>query len=114
MPDGQRASSLRVRAPMPGCWRENPVTHKDVLRLVDRKDLAPPDESRLDLVLADLALRNKRLDEAELLLKNALPGLPSSSRNRYGQPYARVNKQILSLAHGISRGRKIQQKHEIL
>ena len=92
----QRAGSLRVRAADAWLLAGKPGKAEDVLRWVDRKNLAPPDESRLDLVLADLALRSKRLDEAELLLKKAQPDLPSSSRNRYDSLYARVNKQILS------------------
>jgi outer membrane PBP1 activator LpoA protein len=92
----QRAGGLRVRAADAWLLAGKPGSAEDVLRWVDRKDLTPPDESRLDLVLADLALRNERPDEAELLLRKAQPALPSGSKNRYEGLYARVRKQNLS------------------
>jgi hypothetical protein len=91
-----QASSLRVRAADAWLLAGDPGSAKNALRWVDREELAQADESRLNLVLADLALRNNRPDEAELLLKTAQPGLPSSSKKRYDGLYARLIQQLSS------------------
>jgi outer membrane PBP1 activator LpoA protein len=92
----RQAASLRVRAADAWLLAGKPGSAKDALRWVDREELAQQDESRLDLVLADLALRNNRPDEAELLLKKAQPELPSSSEKRYDGLYARLIQQLSS------------------
>jgi outer membrane PBP1 activator LpoA protein len=90
----QQANGLRVRAADAWLLAGNPSNAGDALRWVDREDLAPPDASRLDLVLADLALRNNRPDEAEFLLEGARTDLPSTSRQRYDGLYARFVQLI--------------------
>ena len=91
----ERAAALRVRAADAWLLAGKPASATDALRWVDRDDLSPGDRSRLDLVLADLALRNDRPDEAELLLRKAKPSLPNASRNRYEALYSKV-VQVLS------------------
>ncbi len=92
----RQAGGLRVRAADAWLLAGKPGSAKDALRWVEREELAPADESRLDLVLADLALRNSRPDEAELLLKKAQQGLPSSSKKRYDGLYAKLIQQLSS------------------
>jgi outer membrane PBP1 activator LpoA protein len=107
----QRAGSLRVRAADAWLLAGKPGSAEDALRWVDREDLAPPDESRLDLVLADLALRNHRPDEAELLLRKAQPELPSGAKKRYDNLQARVIAQLSSPgSRGISGAAKLSEK----
>ena len=91
-----QAASLRVRAADAWLLAGNPGSAKNSLRWVDREQLTQQDQSRLDLVLADLALRNNRPDEAELLLKKAQPELPSSSKKRYESLYAKLIQQLSS------------------
>ena len=92
----RQAGGLRVRAADAWLLAGKPGNAKNALRWIDREELAPADESRLDLVLADLALRNSRPDEAELLLKKAQQGLPSSSKKRYDGLYAKLIQQLSS------------------
>jgi outer membrane PBP1 activator LpoA protein len=92
----REAASLRVRAADAWLLAGQPDSAKDALRWVDREQLARRDQSRLDLVLADLALRNNRPDEAELLLEKAQPELPPSSKKRYDSLYARLIQQLSS------------------
>ena len=92
----RQAGGLRVRAADAWLLAGKPGSAKNALRWVDREELAPADESRLDLVLADLALRNSRPDEAELLLKKAQQGLPSSSKRRYDGLYTKLIQQLSS------------------
>ncbi len=53
------------------------------LREVSQADLGHADRSRFELVLADLALRAGRPQEAEALLQRALQNLPESAEQRY-------------------------------
>ena len=77
------ASRLRIRAADAWLLDNQPAAAKDLLKWISREDLDAPDKSRLDLVLADLALRQQRTDEAELHLRQAEPSLPHSSQARY-------------------------------
>lgn len=90
----RRANGLRVRAADAWLLAGQPSEAEDALQWVERRQLAPPDRSRLDLVLADLALRSHQPDEAESLLQSALPNLPASSRNRYDVLQSRVVQQL--------------------
>lgn len=92
--DPGKASKLRVRAADAWLLAGNTGNAENALRWVDRKELASQDESRLDMVLADLALWNNRPDEAELLLKKALPNLTGDSRLRYENLYTRVIEKL--------------------
>jgi outer membrane PBP1 activator LpoA protein len=90
----QQADGLRVRAADAWLLAGKPSNAADALRWVDREALTPPDASRLGLVLADMALRNNRPDEAELLLQAARKNLSPTSRQRYDSLYARFIQQI--------------------
>lgn len=79
------ASSYRVRAADAWLLDNKPGPARDLLKWISRDDLDNGDRSRLDLVLADLALRQERPDEAELHLKNAQPFLPRASRGRFAE-----------------------------
>jgi outer membrane PBP1 activator LpoA protein len=68
------------------------------LRRVDRGTLSPAEQSRLYLVLADLAMVSGRTDEAEILLDKARSRLPSSSRGRYEALYAQLLDMLASPA----------------
>lgn len=71
---------------------------RDALSWVDRTSLSNADRARLDLVLADLALWNQRPDEAEILLQKAGDRIPSSSKKRYDELYARLIQQLTNPA----------------
>ena len=90
----RQAGGMRVRAADAWLLAGKPGNAEDALRWVERKQLSPQDESRLDLVLADLALRNRRPDEAELLLRNAKSNLPDSSKSRYDKLYSSLVGQL--------------------
>ncbi len=92
------AASLRVRAADAWLLAGDEENAEDMLRWIERSALASRDQARLDLVLADLALRRNRPDEAELLLRQAKAALPASSRSRYEGLYARVLQQLSSPA----------------
>jgi outer membrane PBP1 activator LpoA protein len=92
----RRAGSLRVRAADAWLLAGKPGSAKNALRWIDREELSPQDESRLDLVLADLALRNNRSDEAEVLLREAQTALPPGSGTRYDNLYAKLIQQLSS------------------
>jgi outer membrane PBP1 activator LpoA protein len=90
----RQAGGLRVRAADAWLLAGKPGGAEDVLRWINREELSRQDQSRLDLVLADLALRKSRPDEAELLLKEARPALPPGSQKRYDNLYSRVIQQL--------------------
>ena len=98
--EAAQAGAYRVRAADAWLLGNQPGPAKDLLKWVSRDDLDNWDRARLDLVLADLALRQERPDEAELHLRNAAPFLPRTSRGRYEDLAARA-QGILS--HPVSR-----------
>ena len=98
--DAAEAGAYRVRAADAWLLANQPGPAKDLLKWISRDDLDTWDRARLDLVLADLALRQERPDEAELHLKNAQPFIPRSSKGRYEDLSARA-QGILS--HPVSR-----------
>jgi hypothetical protein len=90
------AAGLRVRAADAWLLAGRASAAEDVLRWVLRDELARADRARLDLVLADLALRSNRPDEAENLLEQAAAALPASSRQRHRELVARTREQLAS------------------
>jgi outer membrane PBP1 activator LpoA protein len=90
----QLANGLRIRAADAWLLAGEPSNAENALRWVDRDSLAPPDASRLGLVLADMALRNSRPDEAEFLLEAARENLPPTSIQRYDNLHTRLVNQI--------------------
>lgn len=61
-------------------------------------------------MLADLALRNRRPDEAEILLKQARQGMPSQLGNRYDGLYSRLVQQLSSPgSRDIARAAKLSE-----
>ncbi|MBT8039705.1 MAG: hypothetical protein HKO85_05470 [Xanthomonadales bacterium] len=67
---------------------------RDALRWVDKQVLSSAEMARLNLVLADLALTENRPDEAEALLQKAAAFVPSNSRARYEELFARLEQQV--------------------
>ena len=94
--DSSQASGLRVKAADAWLLAGQPGRAQDQLRWIDRKSLSRQDRSRLNLVLADLALRNGRPDEAEILLRQARQSIPASSGRRFDGLYARMLDQLSS------------------
>jgi outer membrane PBP1 activator LpoA protein len=92
--NSRQAGGMRVRAADAWLLAGKPGNAEDALRWVDRTELTSGDESRLDLVLADLALRNRRLDEAEVLLRKAQTNLPTTSKARYDKLYTSLVNQL--------------------
>jgi len=87
------ANSLRVRAADAWLLAGKPDRAEDLLRWIDRQDLSSPDISRLNLVLADLALHNQRPDEAGLLLEKARQNLPADAQKRYDEIRNGIRRQ---------------------
>jgi len=105
-----RASSLRISAADAWLMAGDPANAQDQLRWVERESLSRQDESRLNLVLADLALRNRRPDEAEILLRQARQGMNAQSSKRYDSLYARMLQQMSSPgSRDIGRAAKISE-----
>ncbi len=94
--DPRQAASLRVRAADSWLLAGRPSRAEDLLRWVNSAELSRQDRARLDLVLADLALRNKRPEEAETLLKMAQAALPPDASGRYADLYAGMLQQLSS------------------
>jgi hypothetical protein len=92
--DPARAGSLWISAADAWALAERPDAARDALRRLDRTALLASDRSRLELVLADLALQEGRPDEADALLRQAEASLPSASRARYEDLYARLFEQL--------------------
>jgi hypothetical protein len=94
----QDASGLRVSAADAWLLAGQPERAEDVLRRVSPDDLTAPERARHDLVLADLALRRNRPDEADTLLKRAQTelqtGLPRSLETRYRTLASRLQGQL--------------------
>ena len=88
------ASRLWVSAADAWMLAGNTAQARDALSWVDRPSLSNADRARLDLVLADLALWSQRPDEAEILLQKAADQIPTSSRKRYDDLYARLIQQL--------------------
>ena len=68
--DPARAGSLWISAADAWALAERPDAARDALRRLDRTTLLASDRSRLELVLADIALQEGREDEADVLLLN--------------------------------------------
>jgi len=103
-----QAASYRVRAADAWLLANQVQQAENLLKWISRTDLDSRDQARLDLVLADLALQHERPDEAEQLLDQARPDLPSGSLNRYNNLSAQLH-QLLSLpvSRDISRAAKL-------
>jgi len=88
------AGSVRLKAADAWLLAEQPAKAEDNLRWVDKQELAPPDQARMNLVLADLALRADRPGEAEQLLQEAEVNLPDSARERFTQLQANTTQML--------------------
>jgi outer membrane PBP1 activator LpoA protein len=88
------AASLRISAADAWLLAGEPQKAEDLLRWIKRRELKSEDRARLDLVLADLALRGDRPDEAEILLRKAEPALPWSSKARHRDLNAQMQRQL--------------------
>ena len=103
-----RAAILRVSAADAWLLAGRADDAERALRGVSKAGLAPADQSRLNLVLADLALWAARPDEAESLLQQASGALPVSSRGRYRELGERARQMRSSPASmGLARARQI-------
>ncbi len=79
----ERAATLQVSAADAWLLADDIDHAEQALSGVAKEQLTPADRSRLNLVLAELALRAGHPDEAELLLRRAASALPASSTRRY-------------------------------
>lgn len=91
---GARASSLRIDAANAWLLAGNPDAARDSARWVARDQLDAGDAARLNLVLADLALREDNPEEAETLLAGIEAALPAAWRERYAGLSARVQAAL--------------------
>ena len=106
----EQAASYRVRAADAWLLAKQVKPAENLLKWISRADLDSRDQTRLDLVLADLALQHERPDEAEQLLQQAKPNLAAASLNRYNSLWAQLH-QLLSLpiSRNISRAAKLSR-----
>lgn len=88
------AAALWVNAADAWMLAGRPDEARNALGWVDKARLDQADTARLDLVLADLALRSERPDEAEALLQQAAAAVPPASRGRYEALYDRLVAQL--------------------
>lgn len=104
----EEAADYRVRAADAWLLANQMEQAENLLKWISRVDLDSHNRARLDLVLADLALRHERPDEAEQLLRQAHPYLTSNLLNRYGSLSSRLD-QLLTLPNlrEISRAAKL-------
>ncbi len=105
-----QAASYRVRAADAWLLAKQVKPAENLLKWISRADLDSRDQTRLDLVLADLALQHERPDEAEQLLTQAKPNLLAASLNRYNSLWVQLH-QLLSLpiSRNISRAAKLSR-----
>ena len=88
------APPLQVSAADAWLLAGDPTRAERALRGVEKAELEPADRSRLNLVLADLALRATRPDEAGALLQEAASALPAASRKRYEELQAQTRLML--------------------
>jgi len=81
----EQAGGLRLSAAEAWLLADRPEQARELLRWLERDLLAAPDQARMHLLLADLALRAERPDQAELLLAQAEVELPDGYREHYLQ-----------------------------
>jgi hypothetical protein len=91
---GAEAASLRISAADAWLLAGQPEPARDNLRWIDRSELDAAGEARMNVVLADLALREDRPDEAETLLGLAGKALPSSWRDRHARLLAETQRML--------------------
>ena len=90
----EKAASYRVRAADAWLLADQPVPATDLLKWISLDELNAADRSRLELVLADLALRQERPREARIHLDQAQAQLPNSSRSRYDSLASRIEAML--------------------
>ena len=86
----EKAASYRVRAADAWLLADQPGPATDLLKWISLDELNAADRSRLELVLADLAVRQNRPQEARVHLSQAQAELPDSSRSRFDTLTARI------------------------
>ncbi len=102
------AAGYRVRAADAWLLAKQVKPAENLLKWISRADLDSRYQTRLDLVLADLALQHERPDEAEQLLRQAKPNLSADSLNRYNSLLAQLHQLLaLPIARDISRAAKL-------
>lgn len=90
----QEAAALRVLAANAWLLAGRSGNARATLRWVDREILAGTDRARLDLVRADLAVRDERAAEAEALLQGIDETLPPYWMDRYRQIAANLQRLL--------------------
>lgn len=88
------ASVLRIKAADAWLLAEHPEEARDNLRWIDKSGLTAPERARMNLVLADLALRAERPDEADALLLEAEGALQEQDRARYARLRSRTTQML--------------------
>lgn len=105
---GAEAASLRVRAADAWLLADDASAAAGALRALSRAELTAADRARMNLVLADLALRAARPDEADVLLRQAADSLPAASRARYRELQAQTRQMLAGPAsRGLARAAQI-------
>jgi len=104
----EQAAALQVRAADAWLLAGSADSAQQALRGVDKTRLSTADQARLDLVLADLALRAARPDEADVLLRQAAGALPAASMGRYRELQEQTRQMLAGPAsRGLARAAQI-------
>lgn len=104
----ERAATLRISAADAWLLAGDVSRAERALRGVSKADVAAADRSRLNLVLADLALRAMRPAEADVLLQQAASTLPDASQGRYRDLRRRMQRVLSEPASmGLALARQI-------
>jgi len=104
----RQAAALQISAADAWLLADDAAAAERALRGVSKTELASADQARLDLVLADLALRAARPDEADALLRQAADSLPAASQGRYRDLQAQTRQMLAGPAsRGLARAAQI-------
>jgi len=104
----QQAAALQISAADAWLLAGDAASAQRALHGVSKAELSTADQARLDLVLADLALRAARPDEADALLRQAADSLPAASQGRYRDLQAQTRQMLAGPAsRGLARAAQI-------
>ncbi|MEJ8569003.1 penicillin-binding protein activator [Elongatibacter sediminis] len=104
------ADVLRINAANAWILAGQPAAAADALRWVSHEALPEADRARLNLLLADLALRDERAEDAEMLLQDIGPELPFTWQERYQQLLANTRRALARPgSRNLSEARAISQ-----
>ena len=91
---GAEAGALRIDAANAWLLAGHPDPARDNLRWIERDQLRPADAARMNVLLADIAVREDRPGEAEELLQRVGSSLPPGWHDRFAQVAENVQRML--------------------